>query len=248
MAKIVNSAKRALDILELFAKEQKQLSMREISEAINAPVTTCVDLVYTLAAKDFLVATPDRRAYFPTGKLYHLGQQLTFDAQVNRVSIRLDDLAEQTDETCMLTHYVDGKVIVSAVRESSQALRYIVGVGERIGLHCTASGKCFLDVMETEERDARMEKMRFLKATKRTLTNRDALLADIAEGRKRGWHEAREEAYDGLMSMAVPVSIHERPYAITLCGPVSRIEEYYDENVKQLLRIKRCLDRPPLAA
>lgn len=68
MAKIVNSAKRALDVLELFVARRNGLSVKEISDLIGAPLTSCVDIVHTLCAMQYLSTTAGHKKYLPTGK------------------------------------------------------------------------------------------------------------------------------------------------------------------------------------
>lgn len=242
MAKIVNSLKRALDLLELFARERRPLSVREISTHLDAPVSSSVDIIHTLVSKAYLAPGKDRRTVFPTGKLYHLGQQLVFDGAFELIAAGLDDLNAETDETCMLTHYADGRLHVVAVRESSQRLRYIVGVGERIGLHVTAAGKCVLAGLDEADRRAALAELKFVQATAQSHLEPESLLADIERGRGRGWQESVGEAYDGLMSIAVPVKIHGLDYAVTIVGPIERIRPGRKAHAQRLLALRASVE------
>src|ERR1700722_7715516 len=48
------SASRTLDVLELFAREQRPLTLSELAAALDAPVSSCFNLVRALKGRGFL--------------------------------------------------------------------------------------------------------------------------------------------------------------------------------------------------
>jgi DNA-binding IclR family transcriptional regulator len=242
MAKIVNSCKRALDILELFADRQQSMTVKEISQSINAPVSTCVDLIHTLCAKDYLALSHGRNTYFPTSKLFHLGRRLVPDTELAQAERLLEELNKHTRETCLLTHFSEGQAKVVNVIEAGYPLRYSIAVGERLGFHATASGKSILGLLEKEALESLLSGLKLTKATDQTITSKRNLIRHLKEARARGWYESIEEAYTEIMALAVSFQIGEEIYSMSVVGPITRIKDKHGEYATRLLEIKAQLD------
>ena len=135
---------RALDVLEVFAQEQKsQLSLKEIADRVDQSMNTVFRLLYTLAAHGFIVKT---------NKQYELGSKLL---DLTRAKMRhtdvvalarphMDALLGRFRETVNLGVIMDGKVRYVEVRESPERFRLVEQVGGTDPLHCTALGKAHL--------------------------------------------------------------------------------------------------------
>ena len=52
--RINKSAARTIDILELFSKKGKPLTLTEISKTLGIPKTSAFDIIYTLLEKNIL--------------------------------------------------------------------------------------------------------------------------------------------------------------------------------------------------
>lgn len=228
--------------MELFAGRQDSLSVTEIHELIGAPYMTCVDIVYTLCAKGYLSNHQDRRKYSPTTKFYHLAQQISVSGYLREVEQRLDYLRDQTDETCMLSHWTAGRLKIVAIRLPAQPLRYSVDLGENIGLHITAAGKSVIGLMTPEQRAVLLPTLKFKKITAKSITSKAALIRDLEQAKQRGWYESVGEAYDELMALAVPLVIQNELYAVSIVGPIERIKSNYRKNTKYLLEAKERLN------
>ena len=238
MAKIVNSCKRALDILELFLEHKDGLTIREISEQINAPLTTCVDIVHTLDAKGYLIFQADKKCYVPSGRLFFFGQQLAASGHMLFAQQQVDELNRSTNETTLLTMFSAQRVLVVYVKEASHPLRYAVMAGERLAFHSSASGKGMLSQMEDNVRDQILSELTYTRVTDKTIHSRKKLEEEIALSSKQGWFNADEEAYTGIYSMAVPFTIQGEIYCISLVGPKERILSNKSQYSQQLLEIK----------
>ena len=243
MAKIVNSCKRALDILELFADRQDSMTVKEISEHIDAPVSTCVDIIHTLCAKDYLALSNGQNAYFPTSKMFHLGRRLVSDTQLAQAERYLEDLNRQTRETCLLSHLSEGHANVVKVIEASYPLRYSVAVGERLGFHATASGKSMLGLMEKEAFERLLASLKLRKVTDKTITSKRNLVRDLEDAKARGWYESVEEAYAEIMALAISFYIGDEIYSMSVVGPIMRIRNKHKKYIAHLLEIKTQLER-----
>lgn len=148
-------------------------------------------------------------------------------------------LARQTDETALLTvpnSERDRSVCLERV-ESSQPLRLSVEPGRRLPLHAGASQKALLAFLAEEdiERVAAGSLERLCGAT---ITDADALRADLAEVRERGWAISFEETNVGVWGVAVPLLDEDGTAvaAVGLAGPSARLSP--DEVLDHLERLR----------
>ena len=65
----VKTAARTLDLLEAFAKARGPLSLTEIAQRINTPISSCHSLVRTLQARGYVYVLDNRKRVYPTKRL-----------------------------------------------------------------------------------------------------------------------------------------------------------------------------------
>jgi IclR family transcriptional regulator, acetate operon repressor len=131
----------------------------------------------------------------------------------------LDRLGADTGETVNLGVASRGMVEQIAQVDS----RYLIGgtnwVGLSVPLHCAALGKVLLAYGAAELPPGRLERR-----TDRTITSRDALAADLAQVRDRGWAVTDEELEPGLVAVAAPVYAGGAVRAaLSVSGPATRL-------------------------
>lgn len=132
----------------------------------------------------------------------------------------LELLGRRTGETVNLA--IPGQEVVEQIAQVDS--RYVLGATNWVGLavpfHCSALGKVFLtyDV-------AVLPKGRLEQRTDRSLTTREALAADLALVRQRGYAVASEELEPGLVAIAAPVRTVDGSViaAVSVSGPSIRL-------------------------
>jgi len=111
-------------------------------------------------------------------------------------------------------------------------------VGDRKHLHCTGVGKAILASLPEERVETIIEERGLPAMTENTVTDREELLAELAEIRERGVAFDDEEILEGLRCVAVPVSNQEKGLlgAISVAGPTSRMKgEQFREELPELV-------------
>jgi IclR family transcriptional regulator, acetate operon repressor len=106
-------------------------------------------------------------------------------------------LAEQ-QETVNLAVYAKREVRFFLVLESPLPFRMSNTPGERASFHASALGKAILVALPVEERTRVLERLPLERLTARTITSREALVADLERCRERGWSEAHGETSLGV--------------------------------------------------
>jgi DNA-binding IclR family transcriptional regulator len=203
----VKSADRSLDVLELLADCRDGLTLSEVCEALGWPKSSTLALLRTLRRRDYLADGRRPRSYRLgsqvgwLGTAYLTGIDLVRDGQevVNIVSRRCD-------ETVHLATLDGSDVLYVAKEEGTGQVRMVSAVGRRIPAHGTGVGKMLLSGLSTDELARRYPPDAPLAAmTPTTITDRAALLAELAETRARGYAVDNGESTVGLRCLAAPV-------------------------------------------
>jgi IclR family acetate operon transcriptional repressor len=142
----------------------------------------------------------------------------------------LEQLAGETLETVHLGIPNQSEVAYEVVYvdkvESPQSLRMVSHIGTRSPLYCTALGKAIL-AHAGEGYLSSVLAAGLQARTKQTLTNGDALRADLVEVRSRGYAVDHEEYRRGICCVAA--EIRERRgrvvAALSVSGPSVRMDE-----------------------
>jgi len=117
--------------------------------------------------------------------------------------------------------------------EASATVRVISRVGLHMPVHATAAGKAL--VCHESEEELRRRFAGGLKGyTKNTITDLDALLADLARARERGYATDLEEFEEGLRCVGAPIRDYTRKVigALSVSGPAHRLT---DEKIEATL-------------
>src|SRR5215467_7073043 len=132
----------------------------------------------------------------------------------------LDRLGDSTGETINLGVASRGMVEQVAQVDSTYLIGGTNWVGLSVPLHCAALGKVLLAYGA-----APLPPGRLVRRTGRTITSRDALQADLAEVRRRGYAVTNEELEPGLVAVAAPVYRDGAAVvaALSVSGPATRL-------------------------
>ena len=120
----------------------------------------------------------------------------------------LDRLADETRETVALCSIDNHEILYIDQRSRGGAFGFRIEIGRRAPLHCTAGGKALLAFAPPHERRAMLDGIRLERFTDRTITDEEALGADLALARVRGYAISLEEHVEGVVSVAAPIFDH----------------------------------------
>ncbi|SEQ24964.1 transcriptional regulator, IclR family [Faunimonas pinastri] len=137
----------------------------------------------------------------------------------------LDRLAEETRETVALCVIEGDEILYTDQRTRGGALGFRIEIGRRAPLHCTAGGKALLAFAAPHEQRALLDRIDLRSFTDSTITSEEALVADLALTRARGYAISLSEHVEGTSSVAAPIFDHTgRPVAaMGVFGPSARL-------------------------
>ena len=219
----VQASTRTLRIVEAL-KHLDGTGVSELANHLDLPKSTVYNHLQTLMNEEFIVRD---------GDVYRLGLRfLDFGAFVSdRVPLvraaddELEKLAASTGElTNLMVEEHDLGVYVDQV-EDEGAVNTSLHVGKRVTLHQTAAGKAILSHLPRERVHEIVDRRGLERMTDNTITDRDALLAELDETRERGYAIDDQEWHRGLRCIAAPIrdQSDEALGAVSVAGPMSRV-------------------------
>lgn len=241
----VKTALRVIEIIELFAREKQPLSLTEISRALKAPVSSCLALIRTLMQLGYLYETGKRQSYYPTSRLYIMAQKIyDFDPILEQVRPSLEALRNATEETVVLGRFTpDMKVMYIEAVESTHPIRYVAVAGMRRDFYANSIGKALLSQLPDDERKRLFKNTLFEKFNKKTLTTPEQIEADLQKSLERGWYENSGESIADVGGIAWPLRLNGALYAISIAGPIYRIQENLSSFAEKLRTVCHLLEK-----
>lgn len=197
---------RLLLVIEEIARAGVPVTPTEVNAALGLPKPTIHRLFATLEEEGFLQRDMDGRTYSPGPRLRSMAGGILSSLRIRtaRQAI-LQRLSREIGETCNIA-LPDRDAMTYLERVETQwPLRIQLPIGTRVPFYCTASGKMYLSTL------TRSHLMRYLAATDlaartpNTLTDPDALLAEIQQVREQGYSLDREEFMQDMIALAVPI-------------------------------------------
>ena len=202
----VNSVTKAFHILEQFAPTREVLTLTQLSQRLDMPKSTLLNMLKTLESDGYLYHTPNSSGYRLGYKVLLLGYNMRSSMQVIQYAIPfMEDLLAKTKETIYLTTHSGGQVFyLDAVYNSRRFGKYSV-TGKLLPMHCTGCGKAMLSYMDEEDVMRIIQYWGLSKKTPYTITDPDRLLEELALCRKRGYALDHEEETLGVKCVATAI-------------------------------------------
>jgi IclR family acetate operon transcriptional repressor len=212
----VKSARRAIELLEAFGTNHAWTSLTELHTQTGFPRSSLHGLLRTLRDLGWIEADD-------AGTRFRLGVRalicgtayLDRDPVMPYATDAIERVREQTGLTAHYARLSGTDVVYLETRESRHSAHMVSRVGRTLPAHATALGKALL----AELSDA--ELMRLLPAklpalTDNTITEREALRAELAFTRERGYSTEREQGTPGVACTAAVI-----PYRIPATDAMS---------------------------
>ena len=237
MAKPSSTADKVLDVLLLFRESWPELTAEEICELIDAPRSTTYRYIRILRDKGFLEKSAT--GGFRLGpRLLQLGSIARSRLDISRIAMPfMEDIAQQTRETVLLTRLLSGHAVCVERIEGPQAVRISFEVGQIQPLHGGASSKILLAYRDDDEWDEHLT-LPLERFTEYTITDPDVLKDQLREIRRQGYCVSESEVDLGARAVAVPIkNARGRVVAgLSTAGPVFRMDDDTVDHHLTLLR------------
>lgn len=201
----VNSVGKALRVLECFSQGHGSLTLAQISKQTGIPKSTALNLLRTMENAGYLIRTAGQ-SYQLGFRLLELGYAVRETLPIVQLAIPLmEKLQIQTGKTIYLTSHINGQVLyLEGLFPTIRPGNYSA-TGKTLPMHCTGCGKAMLAFLPEAELETLLAKQPLSRHTPNTITDPQALRAELAQIRSRGYAIDTEEETPGVKCIAVPI-------------------------------------------
>lgn len=222
----VQSVQRAITILKSFSTDEPELGVGQLSRRLGLAKSTVFRLLSTLEAGGLVAQNPETDRYGLGADLIGLADNVITYSNLRRIARpHLSQLANTLRETVSLTilDHNDAVNVEQFVPPGRLVVR-VGWVGRRMPVHAVSAGRAIIAFLPNAEL-ARLLDGDLEALTPHTITNPQALRAELDRVRKQGYATAFEELEEGLNALAAPVRNHEAQViaSVSVSGPASRL-------------------------
>jgi DNA-binding IclR family transcriptional regulator len=224
----IESIKRAIQVLNSFTLNEKELGVTELSKRLNLHKSTIHRILITLEDEGFIVKNQITQKYYLGMKLFKLGNILQNQMEIRSLALPImKELAQKTEESIDLNIVSDGKRVSIEKVESSQDIRHIIQLGKSLPLYCGGSGKALLAFLPEEEIDRFIKETKLEKLGPNTITDPEKLKGHLIKIKKNGYAISFEERLLGSISIAAPIKDYSGKLvaSLSVSGPISRFNK-----------------------
>ena len=222
----VQALERGLNLLAIIA-EADGLSLTSIAQRAGIAPSTAHRILTTLKANGFV--QDDSHGHYLIGvQAFRVGSAFLRNRKLSDVGrITLRRLMEESGETANIAIEIESAVVFISQMESHRSIRAFHRPGARGPMHASSLGKAMLAALTDDAVAQKLHRVGMPRLTERTIVDPDALLADLALIRKRGWSIDDEEQAEGMrcVGSAIYNEHGEVIGAVSVSGPTVRVTE-----------------------
>jgi DNA-binding IclR family transcriptional regulator len=218
----IRSVQRALNILQCFDWDNKELTFSEIVDKISLPKSTTSRILSTLENEGFLIRDPDTMKYKLGHSIYLLGIVAKESLDIRSISLpfmeKMTKLTNETSNLYLLENY--DRVCIAQV-PSPMPIKQTVQVGERFPIWAGATGRSILAFLDESVWDEMIKELK--QFTDKTVVDPDEFINDLREIRRKGYSVSMGEKFVEIGCVAAPIFNANRVIGcISISGPVYR--------------------------
>ena len=230
----VQSVERVFELLELITDVGGEVTLSELASSTSLPLPTIHRLLRTLLSMGYIRQLPNRR-YALGPRLIRLGEAAS--RQLGALARpQLVQLAESLEETSNMAVLDGDMVLYVAQAPSRHSMRMFTEVGRRVHAHASGVGKAILAQLDDDAVRAIMARAGMPTPTSKSLGTVELLLKDLLVIRDRGYSIDDGEQEVGVRCYAVAVPNAPTPTAISVSGPVARVDDSFAARAVPLLQ------------
>ena len=216
------AAIRAFRIVELLAQAQQPLTLMEISNRMDLPKQSVHRLLKQLENAWLVNRDGPGKHYVCSSRVRQMAinMLMTTGPAAARRAI-LQEMADKVQASCNLAISSGDAVVYLDRVEANWNAGTKLAPGTRVPFHCTASGKLLMSFLPKQQRESLLKRLPLRRWTERTISEADALRADLEQTRKRRFGVNVGEYIPGVVAIAVPVMLSAQRAGAALAIQVS---------------------------
>ncbi len=194
-----------MKILGLFHPERTSLTLKEIAKETGINTTSTFRFVETFVQLGYLKKDPKSKRIELGPNAIALGNRMIRSSNLLQNFTPILNRTYSALNLSIDCAVLDGQTLVMVYERDAKGSFTFNSPTVQTALHCTSLGKAVLAALP-EEKTVEVVKRLYLTAkTDRSITDRNLLLEDLQETRKRGYALNDQEYISGLIAVGAPI-------------------------------------------
>ncbi|MGB7286675.1 MAG: IclR family transcriptional regulator [Salaquimonas sp.] len=191
--------------MEAICTNPESATASGLSQSLEIPVPTMYRWLEALCEERFIAAHPS--GFYVPGDRFRdmMLNSLQYEPNVTQRRSILRSLSELIGETVSLAVPNGTKLIYFDRLESHWPFQVNLKIGDKLPLHCCASGKLYLSTIEIETASEIYKSISTPKSARNTITRISDFTAELKKIRKNGYAIDNEEWFDDMVGASVPI-------------------------------------------
>lgn len=229
------STSRALEVLEALASSTGTMSHADLAKVLAIPKSSLTAVIGDLFKLGYVSQDDVTKRYELGSAVMTLARSYMENCDIVRMGRPiLTRIVSEIDEATTLA-LVDGDqgLVVAQEVSSRPGAQRTISLGERAPLSTTSAGKIMLAFLPRDHRERLLSSIPLPRTARNSVTDRDALAAEVEQVRELGVSYSREEAIDGVIAIGVPVWGPEGQLvaALSTAVPAYRFDAVLEEKI-----------------
>ena len=233
-----------LDVLDCLVAHDRPLNLTEIAAAIGMAKSSVLPLLGILQQRGLVRRQADQR-YVIGLRAWEIGCHAGPVEFGRLAQPHMAQLARDISEGVALAMFEADHTVCIQLADSPNTVRVHANIGDRTPAHCASSGLAILATM-TDEEVIRLLPERLEQLTPHTIATRDALLAELAQVRARGWSISRSSwrLEVGGVAVALSGAGGQTVAALNVAIPVHKLTQaWLDASMPLIQQAARTIER-----
>ncbi|WP_405141032.1 IclR family transcriptional regulator [Sphaerisporangium sp. NBC_01403] len=200
----VQSLARGLAVIRAFDAATPELTLSEVARATGLTRAAARRFLLTLVELGYV--RTDGRLFALSPRVLELGYSYLSSLSLPEVALpHLERLVAEVHESASVSVLDVSDIVYVARVPTTRIMRVTISIGTRFPAHCTSMGRVLLAWLPPGDLEAYFTEATLERHTARTVTSRDALVAELDRVRAQGWSMVDQELEEGLRSIAAPI-------------------------------------------
>jgi IclR family KDG regulon transcriptional repressor len=240
----VQALERALNILDCFTFQKREMSLSEVVQQTGLNKTTAKRLIANLTARGYLQQDPKSKHYQLGLRLFELGGIVFSSFSLRKAAAYpMSHLQNSTGATVLLGVIMEDQLVYMDKRDGKGMIRISSDIGWRRPLHYGMLGMVLMAYLSEEEVRDILKKCPLVAHTPYSITDECVFRHRLEKIRRDGYVAEREEAVEGIVGIAAPIRDYSRQVvaALGVALPVGQLNA--EEEVQKIVDlIKKTTD------
>jgi DNA-binding IclR family transcriptional regulator len=228
---VIKTARRLFEVLEYFDEIQQPISLKDLSTHFGYPISSASALLKSMVVMGYLDYDSYSRTYMPTMRIATLGnwvQGALFGE--SRIVALMKHLSDVTHETISVGTQSDLFAQYIHIIPSTYAIRFHLKPGSIRPLAKSGLGWLLLSARSDDMIEKLLRRINIEEEDHAQRIALADLMTRIREIQKQGYVFSRHTVTvgAGMIGMLLPIRRHGRILAISVGGPVDRLDDMKD--------------------